>query len=962
MQTSRYPFSHVSVLVLLTLFLASCAPRGIEAPTAHGPFVPPMLDETPEQLLQQDLPLDPAIRTGTLDNGLTYFIQRNTEPQDRAELRLVVNAGSILEDEDQLGMAHLVEHMAFNGTERFPELELVTFLESIGMRFGPDLNAYTSFDETVYMLQVPSDDQELLTTGLDVLHEWAGSVTMYDDDINDERGVVLEEWRSGRGAGARMRDEQFPVLFGGSQYAERLPIGTTEIIEHTPTDAIRRYYEDWYRPELMAVVVVGDIDVDQIENYILDTFTDLSNPDDPRERIDYTVPTHDDTRFAIATDPEQTINVIQVLRKLDARPMTTVGDFREDLIDDLYVNMLNSRLAEITQRPGAPILGGSALIQQFVRPLQVAGIAAAVPEGGLATALEAMMVEIERVRIHGFTQGELDRAKADINRRYQQAYEERNSTPSRVYASRFVNHYLNGDAVAGIEREFSLLQGLLPTISLSDVDARAEVAAGESNRVVMISAPEREGVAAPNEDELRSVLEAVSSLDIEPYVEEELAAALIPALPTAGAIVDESSYADDEITEWTLSNGARVVIRPTDFRSDEVLFAAFAPGGLSLVTDDEYHTAGQATAAVQRGGLGDFSAVNLDRALAGTAASVQPYISGTEQGLRGRASPSDLDKLFELIYLTFTSPRHDADAFEAYKEQQAQFLANREHSPMMVFMDSLSAISSQYHPRSRTITVDELNAVSLDDALDIYRDRFADAGNFTFVFVGNVTPEQLAPFVEQYLASLPSTGENETAVDLGIRPPNEVVERNVYKGLEEQARVQIMFSGELDHTDGEDSRWERFVLRTLGSAMSIRLREELREERGGVYGVGVGFSPSRLSGTYTASISFGADPNRVDELVGAIFEQIHLFKQDGPPQDVMDRVLETSRRGQETDLRTNNYWLNNLIAAYRYDEDPADYLRQDDIRNRITADIIQDAAIRYFDEDRYIKVVLLPEN
>ena len=318
--------------------------------------------------------------------------------------------------------------------------------------------------------------------------------------------------------------------------------------------------------------------------------------------------------------------------------------------------------------------------------------------------------------------------------------------------------------------------------------------------------------------------------------------------------------------------------------------------------------------------------------------------------------------MFELIYLTFTSPRHDADAFEAHKEQQAQFLANREHSPMMVFMDSLSAISSQYHPRSRTITVDELNAVSLDEALDIYRDRFADAGNFTFVFVGNVTPEQLAPFVEQYLASLPSTGENETAVDLGIRPPNEVVERNVYKGLEEQARVQIMFSGELDHTDGEDSRWERFVLRTLGSAMSIRLREELREERGGVYGVGVGFSPSRLSGTYTASISFGADPNRVDELVDAIFEQIHLFKQDGPPQDVVDRVLETARRGQETDLRTNNYWLNNLIAAYRYDEDPADYLRQDDLRSRITADIIQDAAVRYFDEDRYIKVVLLPEN
>lgn len=959
MQNFRYPF----LFAFVAFFLASCAPRGIEAPPApEGPFVPPMLDHSHDQLLSQPLPLDSGVRTGQLDNGLTYFIQRNTEPQDRAELRLVVNAGSILEDEDQLGMAHLVEHMAFNGTDRFPELELVNYLEGIGMRFGPDLNAYTSFDETVYMLQVPTDDQELLETGLIVLREWAGSVTMHDQDIDDERGVVLEEWRLGRGAGARMRDVQFPVLFGGSQYAERLPIGKPEIIEHTPTDAIRRYYNDWYRPDLMAVVVVGNIDVDEIEQFIHETFADLNNPDNPRERTNYRVPTHDDTRFAIATDPEQTINVIQVLRKLDAQPTITVADFRENLIDDLYVNMLNARLAEITQRPGAPILGGSALIQQFVRPIQVAGIAAAVPEGGLASALQALMVEIERVRIHGFTQGELDRAMADTRRRYQQAYDERNSTPSRVYASRFVNHYLNGDAVAGIEREYALLQGLLPTITLADVDTRAEVAAGESNRVVMISAPERAGVAAPDEAELRTILEAVSSLEIEPYVDEEIAEALISGLPAPGTIVSESRYADDEITEWTLSNGARVVIRPTDFRSDEVLFAAFGGGGLSLVTDEEYHTASQATAAVQRGGLGEFSAVNLDRALAGTAASVQPYISGTEQGLRGRASPSDIETLFELVYLNFTSPRHDADAFEAHKEQQAQFLANRANSPMMVFMDTLSAISSQYHLRSRSITVEELNAVNLDDALRIYRQRFADAGSFTFVFVGNVTPEQLAPYVEQYIASLPSTGSNESAVDLGIRPPDGVVERNVYKGLEEQARVQIIFSGDLNHADGDEGRWERFVLRTLGSAMSIRLREELREERGGVYGVGVGFSPSRLSGTYSASISFGADPNRVDELVDAIFEQIQIFQSEGPPQDVLDRVLETVRRGQETDLRTNNYWLNNLLAAYRYDEDPADYLRQDDLWGRMTVNVLRDAAVRYFNEGRYIRVVLLPED
>jgi zinc protease len=969
----------------LTAILASCAPQPVvlEEPIPATDFEPAAAPEIPSipglepALLAEPIGLDPAVRTGTLDNGLTYFVRRNTEPLNRAELRLVVNAGSVLEDDDQRGLAHLLEHMAFNGTERFPELELVNYLERIGMRFGPDLNAYTSFDETVYMLQVPTDDAELLDTGLTVLREWAGSITLREEDIDAERGVVLEEWRVGQGAGARIRDQQFPVLLADSRYAERLPIGTPEVIQNAPAERVRDFYRDWYRPELMAIVAIGDFDPAEMQATIRERFSDLRNPAGAPERPEFAVPPHDDTRIAIATDPEQQMTVIQVLRKLPRPHRETVYDMREQIVDRLYDQMMNARLREITQSAGAPFLGASAFTGGLVRPIQPAGMFAMAQEDGVPRALEALLVEARRVRLHGFTEGELTRAGAEVLRGYERAYEQRDQRPSRAFAGDMVSMYLQGGAAPAIERERELVEILLPTITLAELDERAEVIAGEDSRVILVGMPEKEGIVPPNEGELRAILQQVQAMAIEPYEDAVVGEALLTELPRAGAIAVESVYAEHGITEWMLDNGVRVVVKPTDFRNDEISVSAFRAGGTSLAEEEAYLNASQASAIAQSGGVGSFSATELERFLAGQTVRISPFVATDREGITGSFSPASLETALQLIHLYFTEPRRDDDAFEAYVSRMRAFVQNRSANPVMAFSDTLTAVLTQNHPRSQPLTLENLDGIDLDEALTFFRSRFADASGFTFVFVGAVSPESLAPLAKQYLATLPVVpGSTHESRDLGIRPPPGVVERTVYRGLEPQARVAIVFSSELAHdaasldpseneagylAETAASRWERFRLGRLSDALGIRLREELREDRGGVYGVGVNVNPNRQTGINTFSITFSTDPERVDELVDAVFAEIEQFQRQGPDRDILDRVIERGRRSEETDLRTNQFWSRVPFSACLYDEDPGSYLSQEDLRQRITPADIRRTATEHLRKDRYVRVVLLPE-
>lgn len=942
-----------AAVLLVALLLAGSG--GLAAQTLPASAEPVPLDEP--------LGLDPAVRTGVLPNGLTYFVRRNTEPRNRAELRLAVDAGSVLEEEDQRGLAHLLEHMAFSGTERFPEQELVRFLERTGMRFGPDVNAYTSFDETVYLLQLPTDDAELFATGLEVLREWAGAITLDPDAIDRERGVVLEEWRVGRGAGARIQDQQVPVLFGDSRYAERLPIGDPEVIRRAPPERLRAFYETWYRPDLMAVVAVGDFDPEEVAARIRTLFADLPARPGAPPRPTFDVPAPAGTRFAIATDPEQTATVVELLHFVPARRLETVGDYRAALVDQLYVQLLNARLRELTRRPGAPFLAGLAFQGGFVRPVDAYGLAAVAPEGGVPRALEALLMEAARIRAHGFTETEFARARADLLRAYEQAYRERETTPSRVFADALVRLFLEGEAEPGIEREFALVRQLLPTIAREEVEARAEAVLGEGHRVVLVAAPETE--PPPTEAELRAVLQAVAAVEPEPYEDAVPEGPLVAEPPQPGTIVAVRVFDDLEVTEWTLSNGARVVLRPTDFRADEVLLTAFRPGGLSVYPDSLARAGRFAAAAVTVSGVGDFSATDLERVLAGRAVAVGPYIGEHEQGVTGRASPDDLDVLFQLVHLHLTAPRRDPEAFAAYQERTATALRTRQASPVAAFQDAITAALTQDHPRTRPATPEEVLALDLDDLLALYTERFRTASDLTLVLVGAFEPQTVAPLVERYVASLPTDpAAAERPRARGIGPPDGPTEVTVRRGLEPQARVQLVFHGLLRYQAEDahaEARRERFLLSALAEALAIRLREELREERGGVYGVGVNATTNRVEGTYQVAIGFATDPERVDELVAAALAEVRAFQTEGPDADVLARVLEAGRRGEETGLRQNATWRAALATAWRHGERPEQVLFREDLRAQITPETLR-AMAAYLDPERLVRVVLLPQD
>jgi zinc protease len=916
------------------------------AQTAAAPSSPAAADSL--------LPGDTTVVVGKLANGLTYYVRRNAEPPERAELRLVVNAGSILEDDDQRGLAHFVEHMAFNGTRRFAKHEIVDYLESIGMRFGPDVNAYTSFDETVYMLSLPTDTAGVLETGLDILEDWAGGITFDTAEVRKERGVVIEEWRLGRGAGMRVTEKQFPVLFAGSRYAERLPIGTVETLRGFDVEALTRFYRDWYRPDLMAVVAVGDFDPKAVEAMIRERFGRLPARQHPRPRTIFPVPDHAQTRYSRVTDPEIPSTSVNVVRTVPSRPRATRAAYREAIVESLYAGMLDDRLNEITQKPGAPLVGVSTYRGALVRPVDAFYLSAQVPEGGAARGLAALLAEGERAVRHGFTAPELEREKADLLRAYEQMYAEREKETSSGFAAQYTGHYLYGGPLLNTAIEYELHRDLLPGIAVAEVDAVARTALPRQGRTVLISGPE--GAATPTEAELAAVVESVSRAPLEAYAETVSDAPLLARMPTPGRVVETRRTEEIGVTEWRLSNGVRVVMKPTDFKKDEIILSGRSPGGESLLPDSAYLSGVTAAAAAQIGGVGDLNVVDLQKRLAGKSAVAGAYVDDLSEGISGYASPRDVELMLQLVHLYFTAPRRDTTAWAAYLDRARTMLANRGASPEAAFGDTLNAVLTQGHPRARPLTSASFDSLSLDRSLAIYRDRFADAGDFTFFIVGAFEPDSLKPLIETYLGGLPSTGRKETWRDLGIRAPTGVVRRTVRRGVEPKARTQIIFSGPV-----EFDRRSVSLLRSLADALEIRLRERLREELGGTYGVSVGGSAERdPRPEYRFAIDFGADPERVDELARVVFAQIDSVKAEGVPEKDLVKVREAQRREREVSLRENNYWLSALMTYDRLGWDPRQIPAQP-LSAALTPAELRDAARRFLNTGNYVQVTLLPE-
>jgi zinc protease len=905
------------------------------------------------------MPIEAAVRSGRLDNGLTFYVRQNTRPEHRAVLRLVVNAGSVLEDEDQLGLAHFLEHMAFNGTESFEKQEIIDYLERIGMQFGADINAYTSFDETVYMLEVPTDSADMLDTGLRILEEWAHAITLDSLEVDKERGVVLEEWRLGQGAGARIRDQQFPVLFQGSLYAERLPIGDPEVLENFELESLERFYRDWYRPDLMAVIAVGDFDPDRMVQSIRDKFSRIPGPQSPRPRPDFEVPSHEETLISSVSDPELTVANVSVVWKLPLGPQGTHADYRRGLVERTYNSMLNFRFFEITQgSENPPFLFAGSGKGSFVRGSDAYQLRAAVSEDEIESGFERLLLEAERVDRFGFTQGELDRQKADMLRGYERAWQERDNTESSAYAAEYGRAFLEGEAIPGIDYEYALARRYLPGIELEEVNGLGRAWIADSNRVVLSAVPEKPGVTVPTDAQLLAVFAAASSASIAPWAASESDLPLLAELPTPGTIVAESRHEAVDVTEWQLSNGVRVLLKPTDFKADQVLLSGWSPGGTSLAPLDTFASATWASSIVGASGAGEFSAVDIQKQLAGKAVSVSPFIGELSEGYSGSASPRDLETMLQLVTLYAVSPRRDETAFRSLMTRVGSVIENRGTSPEAVWSDTLSVTLAQGHVRRLPPSREQLEQVDLDDALAFYRDRFADFSDFTFYLVGAFDVEEIRPLVELYLASLPSTNRKESWVDVGVRPPAGIVLRTVHKGQEPKAQTAIVFTGPFDY-----DRPNRLLVGATTDVLDIMLREVLREEMGGTYGASVSATPTRIPvERYGVRISYGVEPERLDELTTATFAVIDSLSTHGASADNLAKVQETRRRSRETNLEENGFWLA-AISSYDRDGEPLeDILELEPLLDGLTTDGIGEAARRWLDPERYVQVSLLPES
>jgi len=909
--------------------------------------------------LATKLPVDAKVRIGTLPNGLRYYIRKNLKPEKRAELRLVVNAGSVLETEPQRGYAHFVEHTAFNGTKHFAKNDLVKYLQSIGVRFGADLNAYTSFDETVYILPVPTDTPRIVNQAFTILEDWAHEQVFDSAEVIGERGVVREEWRGSKGAGERMLQQFLPIALKNSLYAQRLPIGTEQTIMAATPSRLRPFYRDWYRPDLMAVIAVGDFDVALIEAKIKTHFSRIPrNPGAPKRPV-VPIPGNQAPLIAIASDKEAVSTEVTLLFKLPALPTTTVRDYRRDVVANLYLQMLNDRFSEITQRPDAPFIGAGASKGGFVgREISPFSLSAEVQDGGVERGLEALLIEARRVDQFGFLQSELDRARTNMLRSYEQANAEREKTQSAPYAAEYIRAYLQNEPIPGIEYEYATVQRLLPTITLSDVNRLAAGWITDENRVVIVGAPIKPGVALPTEASILAVFDRAAKAPVIAYAESVSGEAFVGAMRPPGQIVGARPLAAG-ISEWKLSNGARVLLKPTDFKADEILFGAYSPGGVSLASDADYMSAILASQIVGLSGLGQFNLIELNKKMAGKAARVLPSVGEMTENLSGSASPKDLETLFQLAYLMFTGARVDTTAFAAFRQNVTPFLANRGVDPGQVFSDTIQVTLAQNSFRARPISPATFGEVNAERAIAFHRDRFADAGDFTFMFVGNVDTTALKPLVENYLASLPSTGRKDSGTVKSMGPPKGVIEKTVRKGVENKASTLIVFSGPCVYAPEN-----RFAMRTLIDAFQLRLIESLREKLGGTYSPGVSGSCSLSPRQeFTISVRFDSSPENVETLTKAVFALVDTLKTQGPTQSDVDRAREQIVRRREVELKQNGWWLSNVMGREQAREDIGGLLGPyDAMVRKLTVGQIKDAANRYLNTTNYARFVLLPEN
>jgi len=953
MRTARASVVAAGVMVAAALSVAlvaqapAPAARPVQAPAAAADLA-----------LDRVLPLDPAVREGRLPNGLRYFIRQNARPEKRVSMRLAVNAGAIQEEDDQRGLAHFIEHMAFNGTAHFKPGELVSFLESIGAQFGPHVNASTGFDETIYMLDVPTDRPGYVAKGLLALHDFAAGLSLLPEEIEKERGVVLEEWRGRLGAGSRITDKQLPVLFKGSRYADRLPIGLPEILRTAPRARLLAFYQRWYRPDLMAVVVVGDVPVAEAETMVRERFGVIPAATGTVPSVDRGVPTHAETLYGMATDPEAQGSSVSLAFKGPADHDQTVGGYRRSLVKQLVSEMLTMRLREIARRPSAPFVGAQAGSDALGRSLEMFALDANVAEGQLAGGLAALALEAQRVKQFGFSAAELDRARQGLLSAYERAFNERATSESPSYANEYVRHFLEAEPAPGIEVEYRIASTYLPSVTPDEVSQAARGLITDGNRVVLGVAPEKKDTPAPTVAALTVALGTAAAARLEPWADATSGRDLVETMPAPGAVTRRRAIPEIGVTVLTLSNGVEVWLKPTDYKNDQILFSAYALGGTSLASQATYTSAGLATALVGVGGLGGLSPVDLSKLLSGKIVQASPSVGDYTQGVNGSSTPRDIETALKLNYLAFTAPNLTADALDLLRRRLAGSLDNRAQNPRAVFGEQVDLVNTSNHYSAVALTAADLPALNLDAMRAFYAARFANAADFTYFFVGAFSVDDLTPAIAHWIGALPSTGARTSAFrDMGVKFPGAVVTKEVKKGREPAAQTVLSFFAD----PGQD---ELAMHRTRAAAtlLGIRLRDILREQLGGTYGVSVGFdNPLPLKGYGAMVIRFGSSPENVDPLVKASLAEIARLKAEGPSLEDVNTVKELERRELETSAKQNAYWLGSLQTVHMLGWDPVGVARRAERTEKLSPEVLKGVFQSSFPMDRYTLVTLKPE-
>jgi zinc protease len=922
-----------------------------EAPADQQGLVGVPLDEV--------LPSDPGVQMGTLDNGLRWYVEENHKPKKRAELRLVIKAGSVLEDDDQLGLAHFLEHMAFNGTENYAENDLIAYMESIGMAFGADVNASTGFDKTLYKLTVPTDRPELLEQGLQVLRDQGGAMLLDPVEIDKERGVVLEEWRTRRGAQGRIVDQMVLSTFEGSRYAERLPIGTEDSIRGFEPDALRRFYQDWYRPDLMAVMAVGDFDPQEVIGLIENHFSDWKGPEDPRPRPDVEIPARAEPVVTVITDPEVPRTLLELSDQFDEAEGQTYGDYRSNLVRRLFFGVVNERLSTLARQPDAPFLGAGAGPSRLNATEVSTSLGAACPEGRVTVAIDALWTEVQRAQRHGVTEAELERARHGILSRYEQIEREIEKTSSSSHIAELVRVFTHDEAMPGTALEVQLAETWVPQISKEEVDAVAAEWMQRGSLVLQVVMPEKEGLDPPDEAQLSALLAEVESRDVAAMAEQSVDQPLLDPLPPEGAsVVDRGELPELGVITWTLSNGVEVWLKPTDFKDDEIRLQARSRGGRALVPDADYVIARSAPGIRAKSGVGAFDPPTLSKRLTGVRASASTSIHRFGERLSGSCSPDELETMLQLLTLQFTQPVFTERGLIQYRQSKEESLRNRLSDPDNVFDDAYDRIMYGDHLRSRSWTVETLEQLDLARSEAFYQARFADAADFHWVIVGNLDLETMEPLIVRYLGALPAAESREEVGDDGMSRVSGRHTDTVHAGIEPKAKVKMTWHGAFEST------WiNRNRIQALEDILDVRLREVIREDLGGTYGV------STSSGTweepthgYRFTITFRCDPERVDELRAAALAEVALILGEAPTAEEITTEQEKNRRDREERVRTNGFWSSGIASTLERGEDPRELVTWDARNDSLSADEVHAMAARVFSEDaNYVELVLLPE-